>query len=149
MQNLHIMLLEANAEFAYERMDTMNNENQVQTSSTDLEEKSNSNLIKCPVCGQEISSQATVCPHCGQPTEFAKKNAEQRRETAAFASKLLINAISGLICLIIFFVSLSHLNSWHRSSTTVYGIVAGALGAIICATLIIVECIKNEQKGKK
>lgn len=25
------------------------------------------NLIKCPACGTEVSSQATSCPKCGQP----------------------------------------------------------------------------------
>lgn len=26
-------------------------------------------LIKCPDCGQEVSSKATECPNCGRPTE--------------------------------------------------------------------------------
>jgi len=29
-------------------------------------------MIKCPCCGKEISEEAKVCPHCGQPTEYKK-----------------------------------------------------------------------------
>src|SRR5689334_11089527 len=25
------------------------------------------NIIKCPVCGNNVSDEAPVCPHCGQP----------------------------------------------------------------------------------
>lgn len=30
-------------------------------------------LIKCPECGREISDNATVCPHCGCPSDIIKE----------------------------------------------------------------------------
>ena len=33
-------------------------------------------LIKCPECGNEISSSAKMCPHCGYPFKFNLKEKE-------------------------------------------------------------------------
>lgn len=32
-------------------------------------------MIKCSCCGKDISEEAKVCPHCGQPTEYKKQTA--------------------------------------------------------------------------
>ena len=43
-------------------------------------------LIKCPACGKEVSSQAINCPNCGQPiagaedAEILAKEAKQISE---------------------------------------------------------------------
>lgn len=29
-------------------------------------------MIKCVCCGKDISSEARICPNCGQPTEYKK-----------------------------------------------------------------------------
>ena len=31
-------------------------------------------MIKCSCCGNDISEEAKVCPHCGQPTEYKKSS---------------------------------------------------------------------------
>ena len=33
------------------------------------------NLIKCPVCGKQVSSSAPQCPNCGQPIVGSKTEA--------------------------------------------------------------------------
>ena len=33
-------------------------------------------LIKCQECGEEISDQAAVCPHCGYPVKKIERKAE-------------------------------------------------------------------------
>ena len=32
-------------------------------------------LLKCPECGNNVSSEATACPHCGFAIKQDKKNA--------------------------------------------------------------------------
>ncbi|MBS4869348.1 MAG: DUF3862 domain-containing protein [Eubacterium sp.] len=46
-----------------------------------------SNLIKCPACGKEVSSQAISCPNCGQPiagTEDAEILAKEAKQISEY-----------------------------------------------------------------
>ena len=36
-------------------------------------------LIKCQECGKEISDKAALCPNCGAPTEYGKKETKKER----------------------------------------------------------------------
>lgn len=46
-------------------------------------------LINCPVCNQEISDKAKICPKCGHPIK-----SEQRKETIASAISVVGEAVS-------------------------------------------------------
>ena len=41
---------------------------------TQFEEKNMAELITCPTCGGKISSNAAVCPHCGEPIRKTAKD---------------------------------------------------------------------------
>ncbi len=43
-----------------------------------MEQSNTTNGIICSCCGKEISPEAKVCPHCGQPTAY-KKNLDKTR----------------------------------------------------------------------
>lgn len=65
-------------------------------------------LIKCGVCGKEISKNATTCPNCGEPnktenTEPPPGVSVQKNLTA----RKSISLILGLFLLILFFISIT------------------------------------------
>lgn len=45
-------------------------------------------LIPCPLCGQQISTEAPACPGCGQPMPKAKTTEEKLNEFAKGAAGL-------------------------------------------------------------
>lgn len=36
-------------------------------------------LVKCEACGKEISSEAPICPGCGDPTQWGKDTSKSER----------------------------------------------------------------------
>ena len=36
-------------------------------------------LIKCPECGQDVSTYAEICPHCGYPLQKSKPTEEAKQ----------------------------------------------------------------------
>ena len=36
-------------------------------------------LIKCPECGQDVSTYAEICPHCGYPLQKSKPSEEAKQ----------------------------------------------------------------------
>lgn len=88
-----------------------------------------SKLIPCKVCGKEISVSALSCPHCGEPTEYARKlefekenrNKVIEKEKSDQKAALAVTAVFGVILLIIGLVliivqasTISHdLNGWY------------------------------------
>lgn len=40
----------------------------------------NDKLIRCSTCNNLISGEAMMCPHCGQPTEFAKRTQQEEQD---------------------------------------------------------------------
>ena len=41
-------------------------------------------LIKCPECGQDVSTHAITCPHCGYP--FKENNSNEDKKTIILSS---------------------------------------------------------------
>ncbi len=56
-------------------------------------------LIKCRECGNEISSRAEQCPHCGAKTRFGASQKEQKQ----LSNTLIILLIICVIGTILFF----------------------------------------------
>ena len=59
-------------------------------------------LVKCKACGKEISTEARICPHCGQPSEQQQKI--QRAQDANVQSNRVGCKVVGVIIMIIGFV---------------------------------------------
>ena len=55
-------------------------------------------LIKCDECGSEISSKATTCPHCGNPTNKVDKEPIAETKTNGFA---ITGFVIGLVSMLI------------------------------------------------
>lgn len=56
-------------------------------------------IIKCPVCGQDVSNKAKTCPHCGHPIDTAvycpkcgSKNTEPISGTSKVATTWAVGA---------------------------------------------------------
>ena len=47
-------------------------------------------LLSCLECDKDISDQAASCPHCGSPTNYAKKGKE-KKEGQCPGSRVFIN----------------------------------------------------------
>lgn len=43
-------------------------------------------LIKCPECGNEMSSTALSCPHCGAPNKAEQTKEENRKSSQLLAT---------------------------------------------------------------
>ena len=52
-------------------------------------------LIKCPVCGKDVSSGAASCPHCGEVIS-------RQQDPTAFNLKDPVHIIGFIIAIIIF-----------------------------------------------
>jgi len=65
----------------------------------------NEKLIKCNTCGKEISKNATICPHCGEPISISTNN--KPKETIKNSKKSNLSGIvvvgGGFILLCLFF----------------------------------------------
>lgn len=59
-------------------------------------------LVKCKACGKEISTEARICPHCGQPSEQQQKI--QRVQDVNVQSNRVGCVVVGVIMMIIGFV---------------------------------------------
>ena len=57
------------------------------------------NLIHCPACSREVSTQANSCPHCGQPIRAArnKEDFAIKIAIAFFLVSLLIYLVVGAL----------------------------------------------------
>lgn len=74
-------------------------------------------LIKCRECGEEISSRAERCPHCGAKTRFGM-NESERKQSSTLSVILTIVSVAGTI---LFFSGLMTMlgdireyhNSWY------------------------------------
>lgn len=64
-------------------------------------------LIECKTCHQKISSNATTCPHCGEPVSFTEEEIKQAEENNNYE---LIFYVIGIVILIILFFSIAVLN---------------------------------------
>ena len=53
-------------------------------------------LIKCKVCGNQISKNASTCPHCGEPSENIKEKQKEDEK-----SKQILGIVIGIIMLIL------------------------------------------------
>ena len=64
-----------------------------------MEDILNMALIKCKECGNEISENATACPHCGCPVNIPTKSKNILKKRAMIAIPLVV--IGGLIAYLI------------------------------------------------
>lgn len=77
-------------------------------------------LVKCTECGQDISTEALVCPHCGKPNSFLAPAIVEPLPQKNRVSKVII----GFIILGLFFLGLYYLtraNSLYSGSGTFIG----------------------------
>jgi hypothetical protein len=58
-------------------------------------------LTKCRACGKEVSTRATSCPNCGEPT----KAAETRAQRLALIG--LMSAVGALVIILLFTIAFS------------------------------------------
>lgn len=67
-------------------------------------------LILCDICKQHISSQAEICPHCGHKTKYGE-SVERTKEKNHAENNIqwivVINAILGIVGIVMLFISLS------------------------------------------
>ena len=90
-------------------------------------ESGNPALIQCSACKNLISKEAVSCPHCGQPTPYARRLKEEEesraRQKAEATAETASIAVSGVIAIafmvigaILFFSALytmsSDINGW-------------------------------------
>ncbi len=84
-----------------------------------------SKLINCPTCGEQVSSGAAACPHCG---EAIRKN-KPRSIVGGFVSLGL-----GLLLCVGFFVIGDHADSVELGRVGLLMLIFGVVGACICFT---------------
>lgn len=90
-------------------------------------------LINCPECNNEVSNEATVCPHCGKPMPKSSSAPEQQKQNRKGC--LIFLAPLLLILIIVFVVLLS--DSCKGSKDTIdYEIVSTS------------EYVNNYEKSK-
>lgn len=82
-------------------------------------------LIKCSECGQEMSDQATSCPHCGKPakTIVIEKTSKKWKFKRLIAWLLIITAI--------FLISNGYHNGGFGNPMTSFGLITGFIGIIL------------------
>ena len=54
-------------------------------------------MIQCPECGKDLSSEATVCPHCGYPIKKSQKKVEKTNHKKSVKKPLLFVLISAIV----------------------------------------------------
>ena len=86
------------------------------------------NLIECPACKQQVSSNAGTCPHCGEPI---------RKNKCRSVKGGFISIAAGLI-LCILMCAISQSSDGVSVPPGVYlgfiFLIAGIVGACICFT---------------
>lgn len=78
-------------------------------------------LINCPECNNEVSNEATVCPHCGKPMPKSSSTPEQQKQNR---KGCLIFLAPLLLILIIIFVALLSDSCKGSNDTIDYEIVS-------------------------
>ena len=68
---------------------------------TEYEGKNKGLLGKCSVCGNLISTQAEMCPHCGHPDP---NNLESQRNDAKFIQKIFISVLFIVVLLLLYYI---------------------------------------------
>lgn len=64
-------------------------------------------LIKCPTCGKEISSESPTCPHCGQYNKPYIRKELKNQILKRFAIVCIFNLI-GAIALYVFISAMKY-----------------------------------------
>lgn len=96
-------------------------------------------LIKCPECGQNVSSEAPTCPHCGYPIKQKETVIRKSNDTQKNNLYVLVPRISYSIGPSIIFIILGLL-----TSIIIVGIVFIVLGISS-----IVELSQNNKNPRK
>lgn len=107
-------------------------------------------LIKCPVCGREVSSQADFCPNCGQPIAGTYKRKSVSEGIEADYSKHGKRGYPALtILLLIFMWPIGLIVMWATGTfmkkTRI--IVTAFFACVFLITVISVEYKMNEING--
>ena len=84
-----------------------------------------SKLINCPTCGQQVSSGAATCPHCG---EAIRKN-KPRSIAGGF-----ISLGAGILLCIVFFAIGGATESLDVGRFGLLLLIFGIAGACVCFT---------------
>ena len=87
------------------------------------------NLIECPTCKQQISSNAASCPHCGEPIRAGKC----RSKKGGFIS---LGAGLGIAAVCIAICPRDDGSDLFRTmvSVAIMALILGGVGACICFT---------------
>lgn len=69
-----------------------------------MNEKNNPNLIDCPVCGQQVSSSAASCPHCGHPLKIAEAPKKKSLAKRIITALIIIFVVIPLVIYVLYSV---------------------------------------------
>lgn len=108
-------------------------------------------LIKCPECNKEVSTAATICPHCGYPINNSHKEDYPKPIDKSWTTKWknkakvtrrnwLIALLCSLVILGVFIILLCNdveVTSSARYHKTIWAIFTGVMSFISVVLLII------------
>lgn len=77
-------------------------------------------LLPCRECGQQVSTEASICPHCGvgRPTEEPAATPVAQVSTPGSSNSVVVGVLIGIGILALIFAAPSILRSMGRSSLT-------------------------------
>lgn len=81
-------------------------------------------LIKCPTCGKEISSESPICPHCGQYNKPYIRKELKNQILKRLAIGLILFVIGAIACMCVYF---SHSSTRERTRSKVTHIINGQI----------------------
>lgn len=70
-------------------------------------------MIKCEECGQEISSMAESCPHCGCKTSYASRKSKGKDYTIAMVVCFAVGAIGAFLFFPNLITLMDNYNDWY------------------------------------
>lgn len=72
-------------------------------------------LIKCRECGNEISSRAESCPHCGAKTRFGMNESERKQNSTLSVILTLISVVGTILFVSGLVTMMGDINQYHNS----------------------------------